>query len=67
MPILFTMQLNKLKMQTKTIIIFFIIAIVIAAGGWIALTELTTLHTGWCALISISTAALLFYLYQKFK
>lgn len=54
-------------MQTKTIIIFFIIAIVVAAGGWIALTELTTLHAGWCALISTSTAALLFYLYQRFK
>lgn len=54
-------------METKTIIIFFLIAITIAAGGWIALTELTTMHTGWCALISISTAALLFYLYQMFK
>ena len=54
-------------MQTKTIIIFFLIAIVIAAGGWIALTELTTIQTGWCALISTSTAALIFYLYQRFK
>ncbi len=54
-------------METRTIIVFFLIVVLVAAGGWIVLTELTTIHTVWCAVISISTAALLFYLYQRFK
>lgn len=32
-------------MQTKTIIIFFIIAIVVAAGGWIALQSVKIWNT----------------------
>jgi len=54
-------------METKTIIVFFLIAALVAVGGWIALDEFTTMATWKCALISTSTAALLFYLYQRFK
>lgn len=53
-------------MQTKTIIIFFIIAALVA-GGWIALVELAGFKTLWAALLSISVGAGAFYLYQRFK
>lgn len=53
-------------MQTKTIIIFFIIAIVIA-GGWIALVELANFPAFWSGVLSISVGAGIAYLYQRFK
>ena len=53
-------------METKTIIIFFLIVILIA-GGWIALVELAGMKILWAALLSISVGAGAFYLYQRFK
>lgn len=52
--------------MTKTIIIFFLIAIVVA-GGWIALVELAGFKTLWAAVLSISVGAVILYLYQRFK
>ena len=53
-------------MQTKTIIVFFIIAVLIA-GGWIALVELANFPTLWAGLLSFSVGAGIAYLYQRFK
>lgn len=53
-------------MQTKTIIIFFIIAALVA-GGWIALVELANFPTLWAGILSFSVGAGITYLYQRFK
>lgn len=53
-------------MQTKTIIIFFIIAALVA-GVWIALVELANFHTFLAGVLSISVGAGITYLYQRFK
>ena len=62
----FWKRIKNNNMETKTIIIFFLITILIA-GGWIALEELAGFKTLWAALLSISVGAGAFYLYQRFK
>ena len=53
-------------METKTIIIFFLITILIA-GGWIALVELANFSAFLAGVLSISAGAGITYLYQRFK
>ena len=53
-------------METKTIIIFFLIVILIV-GGWIALVELANLPAFWSGVLSLSVGAGITYLYQRFK
>lgn len=53
-------------METKTIITFFVIMLLMVAE-WMLLTEFTGLGSFIAALISVGTGCASFYLYQKLK
>jgi len=50
----------------KTTIIFFLIILIIGAGGWIALVELAGWQTLWSGITSFSAACGIYYIYHRF-